>query len=213
MRAAAGRRRFCRHAAQAARGSARPGRQDGAGRSGHARRRARVRAGNVELPLSRLTADPGMGGRARAHSVFVALSGNDSGSLRALPPEADPVGPGASRLPQPPRLLGLGDRAVRALRPAGRLGHRRAPPEHLVMNVCSGRSDGRHGPGSRPGSGDRVTRPVADYRQYHYQLRRGQSPRALQWGYRSQIARHRNLRQPAQHRTDHFAGAGHKCPI
>ena len=92
---------------------------------------ARVRAGNVELRLPRLAAHPRLGDRARPDRVLCCRSlATRSTCSRA-------AGGGTSRsrrrsaLPQPARLLGLGRRALRALRarsargPAARRGRSR----------------------------------------------------------------------------------------
>ena len=106
-----------------------PPRADRAGDPERDRRAAaggRARARAVELHLSRQPHRPRLGGRARARRGLAAVSRGDGRPLRALPPAADPRRAGAPQLPQPPRLLGLVRRALRALHaPRGLAGRRR----------------------------------------------------------------------------------------
>ena len=97
-----------RHARAAPRRNAQPGRALGPGPARHARRRARVRAGDLELPLPRLAPDPWLGGRARADRLPASVPRRRGRPVRALPAPADPARARAARLPQPARSSGSG---------------------------------------------------------------------------------------------------------
>src|SRR3954469_405576 len=92
-----------------------------------ARRGARVRPGNGELPLPRLAPDPRLGGRARADGLPAAVLRGGDRSLRTLSAVADPARSGPARPAQPAGLLVLGRRPVRALPGAGSVAGRGAP--------------------------------------------------------------------------------------